>query len=229
VGTEAFWVPLVLSAVGTGAEAVNQRNANNRAQGVETQNIIQQQQLENEANVGAKNLTRQIANSSPAAVANKQEGAFVQNLRQNEAGASAGGSTTNDNDLFGQSTSGLPSSTVGSSRFKQDNATAQTQVNQYGSDLAKTMSNINAPVIQRQEEGLGMQDYATGLNLLQGQSQGENFVNQLRAEAAGQANPYVSAIAGMFTKGANAYSKNTPFPGSTPGSTNTTTTDPNTP
>jgi hypothetical protein len=85
------------------------------------------------------------------------------------------------------------------------------------------MANINAPVLQRQQEGIGMQDYATGLNLLGGQSQSENFVNQLRAEAAGQANPYVSAISGMLTKGASAYAKNTPYPGAY--TTNATATD----
>ena len=216
MGTEAFWVPLAVSALGSTAEAVNQRNANNKAQGVETQNILQQQDLENTAANGAKNLTKAIANSSPAALANKSEGQFVQTLRNNEAGASnTGSNTTSDNNLFGQSVSALPTSTVGSSRFKQGNAAAQTEVGQYGTDLANSMANINAPVLQRQQEGQGMQSYATGLNLLNGQSQSENFVNQLRAEAAGQANPYVSAVSGLLTKGASAYAKNTPWQSST--------------
>ena len=44
-GTEEFWVPAVLAAVSAGGQAINQSNANSRAQNTEVQNITQQQQL----------------------------------------------------------------------------------------------------------------------------------------------------------------------------------------
>jgi len=44
MGTEAFWAPAVIAALGTGAQYVNQSNANKREQAAEVQAIGNSQQ-----------------------------------------------------------------------------------------------------------------------------------------------------------------------------------------
>jgi hypothetical protein len=77
------------------------------------------------------------------------------------------------------------------------------------------MGNIDAATRLRQNEGLGMSTLGTGLNTLGAQSYATNFINQLRSQTGGQADPWVSLFSGMLGQGATAYSK-TAVPGSTP-------------
>lgn len=210
----AFLAPALLSAAGTGLQYVNQKQANDRANAAEMTNEQEQQGLAAEANSGARSIARKIGNSSPGATANTESGAFVKALRANAAGAQTSAGTTGGTGLDPTaSVSALPTTSVGSSRFKQDNATNQDNVQSYGSGLAKAMGAINAPILQRQDEGVDMQNYGTGLGLLQGQSNGLNFVNRLRAASSGQANPYLSLAGGLLQGAGNTWSKNTPQTG----------------
>lgn len=202
MGTEEFWVPAVLAAVGGGAEAVNQKNASNRAQTAETQNILDQQKMEGQASAGARALTSQIAQSNPAQLQGKATGDYVAQLRKNAAGSGTG--TGNAKNQFGQSTSALAPVNA-NARYTGDVAKSQGEVGAYGNTLADEMGGIDAAVRQRQNEGLDMSTYATGLQGLNQQSFGTNFVNQLRAQAAGQANPWVSLGAGMLAAGGKNY------------------------
>lgn len=201
MGTEAFWIPAVISAVGSGAQYVNTRNANNRAQDVEASNIMQQQQDQQKANAGAQALAKNIATSNPTALKNDATGQYVQELRRNAAGATSG--TTGDDNLNGQSVSALAPNVNGSSRYKSDVNNSQGVVQGFGNSLANEMGTIDSTVRQRQNEGVAMQNYGTELNGLNQQSWGQNFVNQLRAQTAGQANPWVS----MFSNLAQNYGK----------------------
>jgi hypothetical protein len=192
----------VIAAVGGGAEAINQKNANNRAQESETQNIIDQQKLEGQASAGARALTSQIAHDNPAQIQGKATGDYVAQLRKNAAGSGTG--TGNAKNQFGQSTSSLAPVNA-NARYIGSVTDAQKQVGDYGNTLADEMGGIDAAVRQRQNEGLGMSTYATGLQGLNQQSFGTNFVNQLRTQAAGQANPWVSLFSGMAAAGGKNY------------------------
>ncbi len=208
MGTEAFWVPVALAAVSEGANYANQSAATSRANTAETQNILQQQQLRSKAQGDVGALTSQIASNNPTQLASQATGDYIANLRKNAAGSVSGGSTTGSPTTYGASTSSLPASVGGSARYKSSLPTSQQQVEDYGNQYADEMGNIDAAVRQRQNEGQATQTLATGLNGLNLQSYGANFVNQLRAQTAGQANPWVSLFAGMLGSGAKAYSKN---------------------
>ena len=54
------------------------------------------------------------------------------------------------------------------------------------------MANADAAVRQRQNEGLAMQTLGTNLNTIGAESYTKNFVDQLRAQTAGQQSPWVS-------------------------------------
>jgi hypothetical protein len=209
-GTEEFWVPALVAAVGSAGQAVNQSNANKRASNAEVQSIDDQQQYRQQANDQVKNLTQQIATNSPQQIASQETGQFVNTLRKNAAGSAqpgATGSAPNDTN-FGAPVSAMPPAAGASSRYKSDAASAQQQTQQYGNTYATEIGNIDAAVRQRQNEGLAQQTLGTNLNVLGAESYTKNFVDQLRAQTAGQSNPWVSLFSNMLQKGASAYASN---------------------
>ena len=192
MGTEAFWVPAALAAVSAGGQYVNQKNAASRQDQGEAQAIRDQQQIQTEAAGKASALTKQIATNTPTQIANQATGDYVSNLRKNAAGGSQPGAS-----------SALAPAAGGSARYNKDVGTSQAAVGGYGNDLAGTMGQIDAAVRQRQNEGLAQQTLGTNLNTLGAQSYTKNFVDQLRAQASGVANPWVglasSLIGGLGT------------------------------
>jgi hypothetical protein len=214
MGTEEFWVPVALAALSGGAQYANQSKANSRANAAETQNIVEQQQLQDKANAQVHSLTQQINQNSPSQIQAQATGDYVNELRKNAAGSTQGGSTTGGPTTYGASTSALAPSVGGSSRYQTDQGTSQQQVEDYGNKYAGELGALDAAVRQRQNEGLAMNTLATNMNTLNQQSWGRNFVNQLRSQAAGNANPWVSLFSSMLGAGAKNY---TPNPGGTGG------------
>jgi hypothetical protein len=209
LGTEGFWIPAAISAVGALGQGVNQMQAQKREQNSQVQAIDDQQQFRQSANDQVKNLTQQIATNSPQQIANKETSDFVNTLRKNAAGSQAPSATGAPNDTnFGAPVSALPPAAGASAKYKTDTANAQQQTQQYGNSYATEMGNIDAAVRQRQNEGLAQQTLGTNLNVLGAQSYSKNFVDQLRSQAAGQANPWVGLFSTMLQKGAGAYALN---------------------
>jgi hypothetical protein len=208
MGTEEFWVPAVIAAASTGAEYVNQKQASQRSNDAQITAQQHQKELEDQANQASRTLTQQIAKSTPTQLANTATGDYVAALRKNAAGSTQGGSTTGGAQTFGGSTSSLAPTSGASSRYSAGTANSQKEVQDYGNTFASEMGNIDAATRQRTNEGLGMSTLATGLNTLNARSYGQNFVDQLRASAAGQANPWVSLFAGLAKNGAQSYAMN---------------------
>jgi len=208
MGTEAFWVPALIAAAGSGVQAVNQSNANSRGQNAEVQAIDQQQQYKQQANDQVKALTQQITANNPQQIAATEQAKFVDQLRQNQAGSAAGGSTGSDPNNFGAPVSALGPSAGASSRFKTGAANSQKEVQQYGNTQAKNMSAMDAAVRQRQNEGLAMNTLGANLNTIGQASAGTGFVNQLRAQTAGQASPWANMFGSMLKTGASTAANN---------------------
>jgi hypothetical protein len=186
MGTEAFWVPAAITALGTMAGGVNQKQAANRQDAAQAQAIIDQQKIQSQATSAAGKTIQEIQDSSPNQLAAAATGEYVKQLRQNEAGASGPASA-------------LAPTAGGSSRYKSDVTAAQTGVNQFGDKYAGDLGKMDAAVRQRQNEGLDMQDIGTKLNTLGAQSYSTNFVDQLRASLAGTPNPYAALGANLLT------------------------------
>lgn len=207
-GTEEFWVPAVVAALGATGQAVNQSNANKRSQNSEVQALDDQAQYREQANSQVKALTNQIAQNSPQQIAAKETGDFVNTLRKNQAGSAQGGATGAPGDTnFGAPVSAMPPAAGASSRYKSDAANAQKETQSYGNTYASEIGNIDAAVRQRQNEGLALNTLGTNLNTLGAESYTKNFVDQLRSQTAGQANPWVGLFSNMLQKGAGAYAQ----------------------
>src|SRR5882724_11775261 len=192
MGTEAFWIPAAIAAAGAVGQGVNQMQANKRASNAETQALVNQESYRKQATDQVKNLTQQVAQNSPQQIANKETSDFVNTLRRNQAGSAQPGATGSSDTNFGAPVSALPPASGASSRYSADTAKSQKEVQQYGDTTAKQMSAIDSAVRQRQNEGLAMQTLGTNLNTIGAESYTKNFVDQLRAQAAGQSSPWVS-------------------------------------
>ncbi len=191
-----------------GAQYVNQSQANSRAQQGQVQNIEEQEATQQKANSQVNALTKQIGQNSPQTLADQLTGGLISNLRRNSVGAQTGAGTTGSPINFGASTSALPSNVGGSNRYTEDVANTRNQVENYGNQEAGLMGQIAAPTRQRQNEGLAMEGLNTNLNLLGAQSYTQNFVNQLRSQAAGVQDPWLSLLSGAAGGAANTLSKN---------------------
>lgn len=197
MGTEEFWVPAVVGALGAGANAVNQNNAAKRSSNAQTTAIIDQEQKQQQANSAVNKVTQQIATSNPAQLKAQATGDFVNTLRKNMAGSS----TSNPN-------SALAPVAGGGARYNADKATGQANTEQFGNSLADELGTITAAPQQRINEGTAMNTLGVNLNGINAASQSQAFVDQLRAQLAGQPNPYVGMAGNLLQTGANAYAKN---------------------
>lgn len=204
----AFLVPAALTALSAGGQYINSRNANNRENAAEVTALGDQQNLRGQANAQVNQLTSQIANDNPQALAAKATGQYVQELRDNAAGSTQGGSTTNGTQTFGGSTSALPPVAGASARYNAGTAASQKEVQNYGDEYADEMGQIDAATRMRQNEGLAEQTTAGNLNGLSLQSYGQNFVDQLRSQTQGQQNPWLTLASNVIGGAGNQLAKN---------------------
>lgn len=205
MGTEEFWIPAVIAAVSAGGEYANTQNAQHRQNDATIEGLQNQEKIQSEASAKASELTRQITQNTPQKAQGQLTGDYVDQLRRNAAGSTRGGSTTKGATNFGASTSSLAPVAGASSRYNADAGAAQQEVSDYGNTYAGEAGAIDAAVRQRQGEALGMQTLGTELNTLGAKSYTTSFVDQLRAQFAGQANPWVSLGAGLLKNGATNY------------------------
>jgi hypothetical protein len=195
----------IIPAIATAAQYFNQRNANQREQNVLTGNEAQQNTYRNNALSLVNQQANAIKNSNPNAPGLNPTGDLVKTLRANVGAANAPAAADTN---FGAPTSALGKVPGASSRYTKDAAAAAGETQKYGNTYASEIGNIDAAVKQRQNEALAMQTLTGGINQIGEESYTSNFVNQLRAQAAGQTNPWISLFANMATKGATAAAAN---------------------
>lgn len=183
----------IMPAVGMAAQYFNQKNANARGQRAQVGAIANQNAFRNTANTDVTNQTNNIANSSPAPIANAENANFVNTLRNN----------------VGQGTKSALAPTPGASkRYASDAATAGAATQSFGDTQAGQVSALDAALRQRQNEGLQMQTLGTNLNTINAASQKQNYVDQLRAQAVSQPNPWVSLFSKVMMGGGHQLALN---------------------
>ncbi len=197
MGTEEFWVPAVLAAASAGGQYVNTRNAQNRENNATIAGIKDQQDIQSQGVAAARALTDKISRDNPNQIASKATGDYVSQLRRNAAGSTQPGAS-----------SALAPVAGGSARYNAGKDASQSTVENYGNTYAGEMGNLDAATRLRQNEGLDMQDLGTSLNTLGAKSATTGFVDQLRAAAAGQPNPWVTLGSNLIGGLAKAYSLN---------------------
>lgn len=87
---------------------------------------------------------------------------------------------------------------IGSSAFQSDAAQAAANVMAGAGQRAGIMARIDAPQLQRQGEAFGYGRAATDLDLIRRESQGDEFVNQLRLRGV-RRRPEMDLLAGALS------------------------------
>ena len=196
----------ILPAIGAAANFINQRNANQRYQGVESEALANQANFRNQANSNVQQETNNIASSSPKALANAEVANAVNTLRKNVGGSTGTSSTSPTN--FGAPTSATAPVAGASKRYGADTASSGQEVQSYGNTNAANMSAIDSAVNQRKNEALSMQTLQANNDVLNARASLQGFTDQLRARAAGTANPWVSLFANAMGNAGQYFAMN---------------------
>jgi hypothetical protein len=162
MGTEALWVPLVLSAVGAGASAIDQRQMARKRDAIAVQGIDAQARRRREAEARVNQEVQAAARSSPEAEQQQAMADFTSQLRASKAGAAG---TT---DIAGAS-----------DRYQTDTTAAKAGIENYGQQMADITSRITAQGRQRQREGFSRGRASSDVAGISRNAQGDEFLNQL--------------------------------------------------
>lgn len=197
MGAGAAAVPYIVAALAAGGEYVNTTNTQKRQDEAAAQAIRSQGAIQQKANQQVNQTVDKIAGSTSAAAEQQRNADYMAQLQKNRAITTAGLQPT-----------------IGSSAFQQDAAQAADAVNSKAAQTAGLMARMDAPGIQRQQEGFDYGKLGTNLGLDQRQSQGQSFMDQIRMNAihrnakidlaAGLANAYAGAAAGGASGAAGA-------------------------
>jgi hypothetical protein len=169
----AVAVPLVLSALSAGASAYNTRKVQNEQSDIAAQGMLAQRNNQQEADAQVAEGVGQLERSSPEAAQKEATDAFLSQLRRSRDQA-------------------VGESGIGGDEFKSDMGQVQKDVTDYGVRNADVQGRINAPGLQRQQEGVTMGRVASNLNRIGRASNADQFLTQLRMGSV-QANPWVNA------------------------------------
>jgi len=175
-----------LSAVGTGVSAYNQNQTMRKQDSQAASNLIKQQAINSQATQKVDQLNSAIAKSNPDDARKQQTAAYLEAL--NRAAPTQGTVT--------------PATKGASKRFAQATAGAQQDVSDYARSTANNLAATAAPSLQRINEGNAIAGTASGLGLLNDQSNNQQGI--FRTQLAGDANdPWLGALSGLL-QGAGA-------------------------
>lgn len=195
MGTEAIWVPLVLSAVSAGASAKNTYDTAKRQDNEMAAGIAAQADRQRQADQRVSQEVQAIENSSPEAERAAAQDQFLTQLRQSRAqqgGDARVGATSNE--------------------FNKDAAQSESNVVDFGKATATRLARIAAPGRQRTNEQVSFGRLGSDLGTIGRNSQADAFLSQLRARGI-QRNPWIDAAAGVGQGVAGGMAQNTGYSG----------------
>lgn len=160
-------VELALLAGSTAVSAANNQQAQNQQNRIASDAMRRNQMLNQEAGRRVSEEIQRTAKSAPDQEVQNANADFMDALRRAKVGE--GGDA-----LTGR----------GSDRFADDLDLARTAANDEGKRTANVLARIDAPQLQRQREGAGINRAATDLSLLGERGKSGDFLDQLRMARA---------------------------------------------
>lgn len=188
MGTEAAWVPLVMSLVAAGASAYNTHQTAKKADNQLAMGIMERGKRQREADAKVNDLVTQQAASSPREERREALTQYLGQLRKNQ----------------GAATGALQPITGASEAYREDAAKAALGVGEFGKNFADLMARTDAPVRQRQNEANERAQFGTDIGQIKRFSEGADFLNQLKLQAI-RRNAWIDAAAAAAQGYAGAY------------------------
>lgn len=175
-------VALALAAAAAGTEYYNTENTAKRQDKQAAQSILNQTNIQKKANSRVQQTIQQVQGSSPADARAQRLADYMKTLNQAKARTDAG----------------LTNPAIGGAAFQADSANAAQQANDYGQQTAGLLARIDAPTVQRQQEGFDYGQLATDLDAIQNQSAGQAFLDRLK-QASIRRNAKLDLAAGLMS------------------------------
>jgi hypothetical protein len=179
-GAEAWIVPAIISAIGTGASVYQTKKVANDQDAAAAQGIRAQQGKQREIDQRMSGEIDQLEQSSPEDERTQAMDRFMTQLRATRGEAE--GTTT-----------------PGVSRYGADTEASQAGIGNYGTKVADILSRISSASEQRRNEAIGMNRANSDSAGIAREANGSDFINQLRMGSI-QRNPWVDA-AGRLANG----------------------------
>jgi hypothetical protein len=171
-------LPLVALAVGTGAQVYNTNRTARKQDETLAAGIRQQAGEQRRADQRVSEAIGAIEQSSPADAIREARQGYQTAIQGTEGMARAG-----------QAISGLSDEYDAASRDASRTASGNV------SNIADLLSRIDAPLMQRQNEGFIASDLSTDLGVIRRKAQGQDQLARLRASQI-RNNPWIDAFAG---------------------------------
>lgn len=201
-------IPYVAMAAAAALQYDNTQRTARRQDSAAADAIRHQSGIQRQADARVGETVQRLAGSSSAASEKVRLDDYMQVLRRNKGTVQAGLAPV-----------------IGSEAFKTDSAAAANDAQSYAQKTAGLMARMDAPGMQRQQEGFDYGKLATDLGLIGRDSQGQAFLDQVRMNgirrsakkdlAAGLLNAYAGAAAGGASPQSYGYGSGTPMVGST--------------
>jgi len=177
-------IPYIMAAVAAGAQYVNTKNTQARQDEQAAQGIRNQAAVQKRADQDVNATVDKLAASTAAQAREQRATDYMNQLRANRD----------------KITSGLTPN-IGSGVFQRSAAAANDAVQQKAQDTAGLMATMDAAGLQRQQEGFDYGQLGTQLGLDRRESQGQQFMDQMRMNAIHR-NGLVDLGAGLLSAGA---------------------------
>lgn len=174
-------VPLLMTAASAGVSAYNTNKTAKREDRALADSIRAQAGKQKEADARTLNEVSSLEGSSSSDEEAKRMDQYATQLRRNRGNM--------------QVSSLAPG--VGGDAFTADAAQAMSNVDGYAGETADLMSRADAPGMQRQGEAFGFGKLATDIGLIQRESRGQAYIDELRRRSI-RRNPWLDMGAGLL-------------------------------
>lgn len=178
MGAEAAWVPLVVSAIGAGATAYNTYRTGKDQDRQLALGIQQQQARQREADALVRAQLEKTGQSNPDAERSAAMQDYLAQIRRAQ----------------GQAEGGLGVMGNISGRYGEDATAAGQAIEDYATGTADIFSRIDAPIRQREREGLEFSRLGSDIGTIGMLSDSDRYLMELRMRRAAQRNPWLDAF-----------------------------------
>lgn len=173
------WIVLGITLLGAAASAYNtQQTAKKQDRALASQITMQGKKQQQASAKIAEALAAQAQSDSVDEQAQQMD-SYLATLRQ------------------GQQNAGLNTGPGGfSDAYRQGTAEAGQQLGEYGAERAGVLSRIDAPRLQRQNEGILFDTLGNELRMIGREASGQNYLDQLRLNSI-RRDPWLDALSGV--------------------------------
>lgn len=187
MGTEAVWMPMLMTALSAGAQMYNTRRTENKQDAANANAIRSQARIQREADARVNEETQRLEQSRSESERAKALESYGSQLRTNRAAVQSGL---------------VPNG--GSDALEGWAANASQAVDAGADKAAGLMARMDAPAYQRMNEGFSRGMLATDLDRTAREAQGRAFLDDLRLRSI-RRNPWLDAGAQALGAFGSAY------------------------